>query len=33
MLIRSKFFNYYKKNFWHKKEWHWAIKLNFYQVT
>ena len=22
MLIRSKFFNYYKKNFWHKKEWH-----------
>jgi hypothetical protein len=22
MLIRSKFFNYYKNNFWHKKEWH-----------
>jgi hypothetical protein len=22
MLVRSKFFNYYKKNFWHKKEWH-----------
>ena len=22
MLIRSKFFHYYKQNFWHKKEWH-----------
>jgi hypothetical protein len=22
VLVRSKFFHFYKKNFWHKKEWH-----------